>query len=52
VDCARKGQEFMANKFVSPIDGAEFARKSEAQAGYNWRPFHKDKNPMGLKEIK
>jgi len=26
--------------------------RSEAQAGFNWSPAKKDKNPDGLKEIK
>jgi len=51
-NCARKGREFMAIQFISPIDDAQFTMKSEAQAGMNWRPFHREKNPLGLKEIK
>ena len=51
-DCAKKAKEFMEQKFVSPVDGAEFNMRSEAQVGFNWRPYKKDKNELGLKEIK
>ncbi len=49
--CASKGQEFLAQSFVSPIDGAEFSMRSDAQVGFNWRPFHKEKNPLGMRSI-
>ena len=51
MDCANEGRRFMGQTFTSPIDGAEFSMKSEAAIGYNWRPFHKTKNPGGLKGI-
>jgi DNA polymerase I-like protein with 3'-5' exonuclease and polymerase domains len=51
-ECAKIAQEFMGQRFTSPADGTEFAMKSEAQAGFNWRPFSKDKNPDGLCELK
>lgn len=51
-DCALKAKEFMEQEFVSPIDGAKFRMRSEAQAGFNWSPAKKDKNVIGLREIK
>jgi len=50
-ECVAKAQEFMNQEFKSPIDGAVFRMRSEAQAGFNWRPFHKEKNPLGLRSI-
>lgn len=37
---------------TSPIDGAEFTMTTECQIGYNWSPYHPDKNPEGLQEVK
>lgn len=51
-ECAKKSKECMEQALVSPFDGTEFKMKSETSVGFNWRPFHKDKNPIGLKEIK
>lgn len=50
--CAAKGKEFMEQEFTSPADEVKFKMRSEVQAGFNWNVFKKDKNPMGLKEIK
>lgn len=52
VICGQKSREFMNQKLISPFCGTEFAMKSESSAGMNWRPYHKDKNPMGLQELK
>lgn len=52
IECAIKAKEFIEQEFTSPIDGAKFRMRSEVQSGYNWAPFHKDKNPKGLQEIK
>jgi len=52
LECAKKSKEFMGQRMISPFDGSEFQMRSEASAGFNWRPFHKDKNPQGLQEIK
>lgn len=52
VEAAKKSKECMEQALVSPFDGTEFRMKSETSVGFNWRPFHKDKNPQGLKEIK
>jgi len=50
--CSIKMKEFIEQEFTSPIDGVKFQMRSEAQAGFNWSPAKKDKNPDGLKEIK
>ncbi len=52
VECAKKSKEFMEQTLVSPFDGTSFKMGSETSIGFNWRPYHKDKNPNGLKEIK
>mgnify|MGYP003652241316 FL=1 len=51
-ECAIKAKEFMEQEFTSPVDDVKFRMKSEAQVGFNWRPFKEHKNPQGLKEIK
>lgn len=51
-ECGAKMQEFMNQRFVSPVDGVEFSMRSEAQAGFNWSPAKKDKNQTGLNTIK
>jgi hypothetical protein len=51
-ECGKKQKEFIEQSFESPVDGAKFNMRSETQAGFNWAPFKKDKNPMGLKDIK
>ena len=50
-ECSSKGREFLGQSFRSPIDGVEFAMRSESQIGFNWRPAHKVKNPLGLRNI-
>jgi len=39
-------------EFESPVDSAKFFMRSETKVGFNWAPYHKTKNPLGLKEIK
>ena len=51
LECATIMQKFMNQSFKSPIDGAEFQMKSEASAGFNWRPFKPGVNDKGLKPI-
>lgn len=51
LECSARGKEFLGQSFKSPIDGVEFQMKSDAQVGFNWRPFHKDKNPLGMRGI-
>lgn len=51
VECAKVMQSFINQEFTSPFDGTKFTMKSEAVAGYNWSPYHKEKNPKGLKEL-
>lgn len=51
VECALAMKKFIEQEFTSPIDGAKFSMKSEAQCGMNWSPAKKD-NPNGLKEMK
>lgn len=50
-DCVIQAKLFMEQKLVSPFDGEQFQMKSEAAVGYNWAPYHKDKNPNGLREV-
>lgn len=44
----QKSEEFMNQELISPVDGVRFRMKSEANIGFNWAPYHKDKNPLGL----
>lgn len=50
-ECAIKLGEFMQREMVSPVDGKHFRMKSECQIGYNWSPFDKDTNTLGLQEV-
>jgi DNA polymerase I-like protein with 3'-5' exonuclease and polymerase domains len=50
-DCAKKMREFIEIEMKSPFDGTKFRMKSEVQSGKNWAP-KKDKNPLGLEELK
>lgn len=50
--CLGKMTEYIQQTFTSPYDGAQFTMGSEAQAGYNWAPAKKDKNPDGLRTVK
>jgi hypothetical protein len=50
-ECVKVAQEFMNQKFKSPIDGVEFSMKSEAAVGYNWAPYKKGVNEKGLKGL-
>ncbi len=52
LDAARKSKECMNQSFVSPFDGSDFSMRSETAVGMNWRPYHEEKNPIGLKEVK
>jgi hypothetical protein len=52
LDAARVARQCMNQNLVSPFDGAEFQMGSETGIGQNWRPYHKDKNPLGLKALK
>ena len=52
--CRAKMQEYIAQSFISPVDGVEFTMKSECQLGFNWSPFDRsnpEKNPLGLREL-
>lgn len=49
---AKKSKEFIEQRFESPIDGAEFYMRSETKVGFNWSSYSKDKNDLGLREIK
>jgi len=51
-EASQKMQEFINIPFVSPIDGEKFSMRSECQCGFNWAPFKKDKNELGLQELK
>lgn len=50
-DFERESAIWLEKEFESPVDGTKFRMRSEFQAGMNWAPFKKDKNPLGLKEI-
>lgn len=55
LECKQKMQEFMNQRFTSPIDGVEFNMKSECQVGFNWSPAKlledPPKNVLGLQEL-
>lgn len=51
-ECAVKLGEYFQKELISPVDGVKFKMKSECQMGYNWAPWDKDKNPLGLQEVK
>lgn len=42
---------FNRHVFTSP-DGVDYTMASEVQIGRNWKPYHKDTNPNGMKEFK
>jgi hypothetical protein len=50
-ECSTKAKEFMNQRLVSPIDNTEFNMKSECNIGFNWSPFKKEVNEVGLQEI-
>ncbi len=49
---AEKSREYMNQRLVSPVDGAVFNMKSEFQVGFNWAPYKKGVNELGLRELK
>lgn len=51
LECAAKAKQLIEQRFKSPIDGAEFQMGSETQSGFNWSPYKKGKNDLGLREI-
>jgi hypothetical protein len=54
-EAATKLDEFFAVTLKSPVDGVEFTMKTGCQisaSGGNWSPYDKDKNPLGLQEVK
>ncbi len=46
----KKKQEFMNIGFTSPVDGAPFRMKSEVNIGFNWGPYKKETNELGMQE--
>ena len=48
---SQKQEEFINMEMTSPVDKTKFRMKSETQIGYNWAPYDKDKNPLGLKSL-
>lgn len=50
-DCGRVMQEFINADLIAPSDGTKFKMKSEAQCGFNWAPYKKDKNLLGLVKL-
>jgi len=51
LECAKHMQEQLGVDLVSPVDGTKFKMKSEASVGWNWSPYKKDSNPLGMKAI-
>lgn len=51
IEAMKKKKEFMNQRLVSPIDGTVFHMKSECQVGFNWSPFKKGLNELGLREL-
>lgn len=51
LECAKKMKEFIELDLVSST-GVPFKMASEAQVGYNWKPYNAETNPEGMKEIK
>lgn len=51
-ECAAAMGQFLEQEFTSPIDSAKFSMRSEVQYGFNWSPAKKDKNLVGLRELK
>jgi DNA polymerase I-like protein with 3'-5' exonuclease and polymerase domains len=50
-ECAKMMKYFIEQDLTSPR-GEKFKMKSEAKKGLNWAPFHPEKNPLGLVDIK
>lgn len=50
VECARMMRLFMEQELVGRY-GDKFKMRSEAQWGYNWAPWKKEKNEQGLREF-
>lgn len=48
----KKSGEFMNQKLVSPVDGTKFNMKSEINWGFNWSPYKKKTNELGLQKLK
>lgn len=51
-DCKEKMTEFMNQRLTSPVDGVSFNMKSETNIGFNWSPYKKEKNELGLQTPK
>lgn len=47
LECGRMSTKFMNQELTSPR-GEKFRMRSECQSGYNWSPWKKDKNELGL----
>lgn len=47
-ECRAKMLEFMQQPLIGR-DGVKFNMRAEAQSGFNWSPYHPDKNPKGMK---
>lgn len=47
----QKMTEFMNQELTSTLDGIKFRMKSEINVGFNWGPFDKESNPLGLREL-
>jgi hypothetical protein len=52
-DEVRDVASFMKSSMALELQGVDctFIMKSEVQVGKNWKPYHKDKNPLGMKEL-
>ena len=50
-ECQEKMQSCLERELISPR-GDKFKMRSEVVSGFNWAPYKKDKNELGLREIK
>jgi hypothetical protein len=48
-EAARAMNGYMAQRLVGR-DGVEFTMRSEVQIGRNFKKYHKEKNPLGMKD--
>jgi len=52
MDLAKVMKSLLEQEFKSPYDGEPFKMRSGLSIGYNFAPYHKESNPLGLQDIK